>query len=302
MLRHRVITALLLLFFTLAVAFVGDYRTWLIFTGVIVVLVQREYAQMSQLSSFHSWLYIFATLILAWGVIQNGFKADGHLKTAWLWGLSILSLGLWTVCVPFLLKHKIRIIKYPLLSVLVGQAMVVPFAVYFAHLFWLKRSFFWQDLWRLDWIILYLLLLVFWADIVAYFVGKAFGKHKLAPVISPGKSIEGAVGALILVMAYSALYYFLFRGPLLGSEWSVSRVLHDNIHWKTFLCWVIFSIVLTVMSIVGDLWESWLKRCVGIKDSGRILPGHGGIYDRIDSWVAVLSMYPVINLLLLFTT
>ena len=79
-------------------------------------------------------------------------------------------------------------------------------------------------------------------------------------------------------------------------------MLHDNIHWKTFLCWVIFSIVLTVMSIVGDLWESWLKRCVGIKDSGRILPGHGGIYDRIDSWVAVLSMYPVINLLLLFTT
>lgn len=176
---------------------------------------------------------------------------------------------------------------------------MVPFTVYFAHLFWLKRSFFGQDLWRLDWIILYLLLLVFWADIVAYFAGKTFGKHKLAPVISPSKSIEGAVGALILVMAYSAIYYFLFRGPLLGSEWSISGVLHDTIHRKTFLCWVIFSIVLAVMSIVGDLWESWLKRCAGVKDSGRILPGHGGIYDRIDSWVAVLGMYPLINLLLL---
>jgi phosphatidate cytidylyltransferase len=119
------------------------------------------------------------------------------------------------------------------------------------------------------------LMAIAWiADTGAYFTGCKFGKHKLAPKISPGKTIEGAIGGLILVILYLLiLKYFDLTFYLL----SYAMVFK-------------FATIITIVSIAGDLFESWLKRVAKVKDSGSFLPGHGGIFDRIDSLIAVLAI------------
>ena len=112
------------------------------------------------------------------------------------------------------------------------------------------------------------------ADTGAYLVGKKFGKHKLAPRISPGKSIEGAVGALIAVIVYLLILKYFEVAVYLYSYAAVFK----------------FAFILTSVGILGDLLESWFKRVANVKDSGNILPGHGGILDRIDGLLAILAV------------
>ena len=122
--------------------------------------------------------------------------------------------------------------------------------------------------------LLSVLAIVWLADIAAYFAGRAFGKRKLAPSISPGKTWAGAWGAVVGVMIYGFL---------------VSNWLSPMFQSQTMI-FALVLLALTVLSIVGDLFESLLKRNAGIKDSSNILPGHGGILDRID---ALLFAAPV---------
>ncbi len=125
--------------------------------------------------------------------------------------------------------------------------------------------------------LLYLLFLVFAADTGAYLAGRNLGRHKLAPGISPGKTIEGAAGGLLLCAAW-ALTAGVYVFAVTGSD----------------LVWLlVLSLLVAFASIVGDLTESMFKRMAGIKDSGTILPGHGGILDRVDS---ILSAAPVMAL------
>jgi phosphatidate cytidylyltransferase len=124
------------------------------------------------------------------------------------------------------------------------------------------------------WLLMYLLSLVWVADIGAYFSGKQFGKHKLAPGISPGKTWEGVIGGLLLNVLWISLVFQLSDG------WGLA-----------YLWFLILGLVTAALSVVGDLYESILKREAGVKDSGRILPGHGGILDRIDSVIAATPVY-----------
>jgi phosphatidate cytidylyltransferase len=119
--------------------------------------------------------------------------------------------------------------------------------------------------------VLMVLILVWIADTAAYFVGRAWGRRKLAPAISPGKTWEGAAGGLIGALGYAIIGGFSIQG----------------IAWAPFLA---AAALLAMASIVGDLFESALKRQAGAKDSGTLLPGHGGILDRIDSATAVLPL------------
>ncbi len=131
-----------------------------------------------------------------------------------------------------------------------------------------------------------LLVIVWMADIAAYFSGKAFGRHKLAPAISPGKTWEGVVGAVIVVCIVAALATQI---PELQASFS-SR-LFSALHWLALP----ILVLLVGISIVGDLFESHLKRQAGVKDSSQLLPGHGGVLDRIDALLPVLPMAMLIN-------
>ena len=129
------------------------------------------------------------------------------------------------------------------------------------------------------------LLLVWVADIAAYFAGRAFGRHKLAPTISPGKSWEGVVGALIGVVALSQVWLML---DATWPDWSPS--LYTRLHTQGNAFLLVALIFLTGMSVVGDLVESLVKRCAGVKDSSHLLPGHGGVLDRIDALLPTLPL------------
>lgn len=125
------------------------------------------------------------------------------------------------------------------------------------------------------WWLMYVFVLVWCADSGAYFVGRKFGKRKMAPSVSPNKSMEGLYGGLatgliaVLAVSFGVLHY---SGPLL-------------------ILFVLLSAVTIVSSVLGDLFESMLKRQAGIKDSGTILPGHGGVLDRIDSLLAATPIF-----------
>jgi phosphatidate cytidylyltransferase len=118
------------------------------------------------------------------------------------------------------------------------------------------------------------MMLIWAADSGAYFVGKAFGKNKLAPKVSPGKSVEGVLGgigfALIIMLGF---------------------LQQQNISIDLYPAYLLLAVVVSSVSVLGDLYESLFKRTSGIKDSGNILPGHGGILDRIDSLTAAAPFF-----------
>ncbi len=136
----------------------------------------------------------------------------------------------------------------------------------------------WLALVRLQampWVLLAVLGVVWIADSAAYFAGRTWGRRKLAPLISPGKTWEGVAGAAVAVAVYHALvWYFGLRSVTL--EIGVAAAL--------------LVACLLPLSILGDLFESWIKRQAGVKDSGTLLPGHGGVLDRIDALTSTLPL------------
>jgi phosphatidate cytidylyltransferase len=154
----------------------------------------------------------------------------------------------------------------PVLTLVCGLAVLAPAFVALARLQISAAGFARGPL-----IVLWLILMVCAADIGAYFAGRAFGQRKLAPRVSPGKTREGAVGGLAMVAVVAgggALYFGL--PPLIV---------------------VVFGCVVGIFSVIGDLTESMFKRAAALKDSGTLLPGHGGLLDRIDSVTAAAPLY-----------
>lgn len=131
-------------------------------------------------------------------------------------------------------------------------------------------------------VLLYALILIWMADTGAYFAGRWFGKHKLALQVSPGKTWEGVIGAFITTIAISLGGYLLLD-------------LESIPVWM----WILLNVKTVAFSIVGDLFESLFKRMRDLKDSGKLLPGHGGILDRIDSLTAALPIFTIGYLLLI---
>ena len=129
-------------------------------------------------------------------------------------------------------------------------------------------------------LLLYVFLLVWGADSGAYFAGRAFGKHKLAPKVSPGKSWEGAIGGVITSAIIAVIFLNLTPDNVFGRELNTSA-------------FIVLSVITVAVSILGDLSESMFKRQAGIKDSSQLIPGHGGILDRIDSLTAAVPVFAI---------
>lgn len=170
--------------------------------------------------------------------------------------LFVLTAFFWIVLAPLWMRRGVQ----PSQSVWIGAAgfaVLVPAGLAMVRL---------EPL-----VVLLVLVLVWIADSAAYFVGRAWGRRKLAPSISPGKTWEGVAGGLIGAALYAIiLAFFTDRGA--------------------WLALVVTALLLGMVSIVGDLFESAVKRQAGVKDSGSLLPGHGGILDRIDSATAALPL------------
>ncbi|MBX3709817.1 MAG: phosphatidate cytidylyltransferase [Gammaproteobacteria bacterium] len=129
--------------------------------------------------------------------------------------------------------------------------------------------------------LLFLFVLIWGADSVAYFIGKKWGRNKLVPFVSPGKSKQGLYGAIIFSILITVLTLSIFHTSFVVWPWAI-----------------LLSVVTVIFSVIGDLFESMMKRQAGLKDSGSLLPGHGGLLDRIDSLTAAAPIFVLGSMLL----
>jgi phosphatidate cytidylyltransferase len=274
MLKTRVITAVVLLAVLLAVLF-GDFYPG--FVAVILAFLLAGITEGFQLFGRSRKqalsIAVFWTAAFAYAFLyqQNpqAYKFWFALSTAfWLLRfVPCLATGLPPLATT---RNTLLGYMYPISVIACFAAIVMFFKVSALYL-------------------LSVMALVWIADIFAYFCGKAFGKRKLAPTISPGKSWEGAIGGGIFVLLISAAV-ILFGGPALAGTFVVA--VHAKFGW---LMTILILMVITAASVVGDLFESQLKRRAGVKDSSNLLPGHGGVLDRIDALIPVLPLAALIH-------
>lgn len=271
-LKSRVITAVVLLALLLAALFWLPAPGWALLVVVMVMQGTAEWTRLAGLSRTRANVYWGMTLLLMLGVLwmDRGVEAGAmnypHL-TAYLF-----SALLWLIVVPAWLIGNARVTR-PWLLMLVGWAVLVPTGLAMIDLRAVAPS---------PWVLLTVMGLVWVADSAAYFAGRRFGRTKLAPRISPGKTWEGVVGALLGVSVYVVLV------------WAFSS---ESPRWQALPAWVLAACWWVMLAVLGDLFESALKRQAGVKDSGALLPGHGGLLDRID---ALTSTLPLAALVLLF--
>lgn len=268
MLKTRVVTAVVLLLILLAVLSYGGEIGWNLFVLAVLMGAFWEWARLgkydAQKSVFYSALggALCTTAYFVFDFTRHGFP------------LLALASVFWVAYAPWCLRHvSIGRLSQP--AVYGGTGLVLIAAAGLALILAHSQGIVFM---------LSLIAVCFAADIFAYFSGKAFGKRKLAPRISPGKSWEGAVGGAVSVVALSWLVIALSPSyPVLETSWQVMTL--DRWHPAIFTIWLV---VLSAYSVVGDLFESMLKRRAGVKDSSQLLPGHGGVLDRIDAQLPVL--------------
>ena len=260
-LKQRVLTALVLVPLLLACMFLLPGKGWQLLTCLPIALAAGEWAYLAGYGKRIRIAFIgilLASCLAFIAAFSNAGYAAGAVALSSL--LFAVALMFWAIAVPLWLYRGWHV-THPLVLGAVGWIVIIPA--------WLAAV----CLQRSPWLLLAVLLVVWIADTAAYFCGRRFGRRKLAPQISPGKTWEGVLGAFIAVLIYGFIVSFMTQP---------SANIYDR------LVTLIFVAALTVLSIVGDLFESWIKRSAGAKDSGSLLPGHGGILDRIDSLTAAL--------------
>lgn len=279
MLGQRILTALVLLLIVVAALRAPGPWPFLVLLCVLAGGALWEWLRLVLHAVWPRWvvsiLAVSSMLGLSWSWVQPGDQAF-----AWQAGFESVLLPL--VAAFWVIPAVLMVLRARLIwpfgpRVLGACAVLSVFAVWYAlGTFFLRFG---------AGCLLSVLILIWCADIAAYFTGRALGRHKLAPQVSPGKTWEGAVGGVLaatLWLLASAWWWSESFGALLLARWSITGL-------------IAAGVFLATMSIIGDLFESLLKRRAGVKDSSRLLPGHGGVYDRID---AVMPVAPLALLLL----
>ncbi|MFS1704324.1 phosphatidate cytidylyltransferase [Aestuariibacter sp. GS-14] len=278
MLKQRIITALILApLAILAILFLPlDVFQYAI--AAVIALGGYEWANMSGLPKRpHKVAFLLVLLAVCLGLISlvdtNMIWYQGKLNAIYHWVLSVACLW-WLVSLAMIIAYP-RYSKFWqtswMIRCLFGVLTLIPTWVAVVSL---RARLYEVDAFYGASLIFYVLGIVWAADIGAFFVGVKFGRHKLRPNVSPGKTFEGLFGGVMAsfaIIAFAALHY----------QVESTRI------WPHLL---IGGLTVGV-SAMGDLNESMFKRCAGIKDSGRILPGHGGLLDRIDSLTAAFPVF-----------
>jgi len=273
MLKTRILTALVLLAVLLPVLYSNNYMAFAAVVSVFFGASIWECFRLFNPGTRHALLIAaFWTAAFAYAF----FIAPGSDPTFWF----AISVLVWVLRFAPSLKLGLPPLNSTgntFLSLIYAISVVGCFAA-------ITTMFSYSPLYLLS-----VMAIVWIADVFAYFSGKAFGKRKLAPTISPGKSWEGAIGGGIAVLIIATLTTVLWGDALANTF--VGRV-------QASLGWAVLYLVLILVvaaSVVGDLFESQLKRRAGFKDSSNLLPGHGGVLDRVDSLVPVLPLAALIG-------
>lgn len=265
MLKTRIITAVVLL----AILSGSLYISNAVFEYVMAVAFSITLGEWLRLQKISLSLCFIASV--AMGAIMAAIACQGWDTSAnWFSHLTELVAIFWLAIVMAVeLKRKTGLTVPRKIGIALGF-LIVPTA--FLSLVWFVEKGGWP-------LMLSVFILIWLTDIGAYFTGKLFGKTKMAPGISPGKTWAGALGAVVWVL-FSAVWAWFY----LPHEMVFTSLLIEKAGWTSG---IFIMILLVAISIAGDLFESALKRQAGVKDSGWVLPGHGGFYDRLDSSTAV---------------
>ncbi|MGH8493462.1 MAG: phosphatidate cytidylyltransferase [Moraxellaceae bacterium] len=259
-LKQRVITAVLLLPVVIwCIFFAPTAATFAAFAGAIVLVAAWEWTGM--LGWQKTAVRAAYVLALAAALLVLRFPALAEFQPV----LYMLSVAFWLLALRLVMGYPANAALWArgLLLAPLGLLLLLPA---------------WLGLVTLHaaspWWLMYLFLLVWGADTGAYFAGRAFGRHKLAPSVSPGKTLEGFAGGLLLTMTLA-----------------VAVAVWRDLAGVRLAAFLGLSLLTVLASVLGDLFESMVKRHAGIKDSGTIFPGHGGALDRIDSLTAAAPVF-----------
>lgn len=254
MFMQRLITSLILVPLVLLTLFYAP--AWLL-AGIVAIIFFGAGYESLQLIPLKNRIiqagFILVLFLALWvcGYLFNYWLALGLV----LWGLNCIAI----ITFPDSQKYW----GHPVLVAGVCCVLLPLFAQSLIHLYYLPQG---------KSLLVYLLFLIWASDIGAYLTGKRWGKTKLIPQVSPGKSWEGVVGGVVLAMMVMGTGYFYF-------------IPQSIVHW------IILALITVIISIFGDLFISILKRRCNLKDTGAIIPGHGGILDRLDSLIAALPVF-----------
>lgn len=254
MFRQRLLTTLVLVPLVLFVIYYAN--NWIFTALILVLLLVCGIEWLSLIPINRLWLKIIFIALLLMIIWLNHYNFS-----CWLWAGMIL----WGLILVAVLSFPTtqRIWGHSWVTTVAGLLLLPLFAQSMLKVYHQSQG---------KGLIVYLLFLVWAADIGAYLAGKQWGRHKLIPVVSPGKTVEGALGGFILSMLVALGGYSYFQ-PTAAVNW------------------FIIAVATTLMSMLGDLFISMLKRRSKIKDTGYLLPGHGGILDRLDSLIAALPLF-----------
>ncbi len=267
MLATRILTAVILLPLVLAALFLLSPTGWGAVALAAIVAAAAEWATLAGFRKPVWLLFVAGTLLFGCGLL---FAGPTGFDRGWPDVVVLVICGsataFWVLVAPLWLRFRWK----PLSRVgAVCTGWLVLIGAWVAVVELQAHS---------PWLVLAAMALVWVADTAAYFAGRAFGTRKLAPEISPGKTWEGVYGALAAVAVYA-----LALVPLAAAAGYTGSVAPAAV-----ATWVAFALMLTALSIAGDLFESLLKRHAGVKDSGNLLPGHGGVLDRTDALLAAM--------------
>lgn len=250
---NRLVTAALLLAIVIPALFFAPAILWVLLITLSLAMAAYEWARISAFPGFLPALYGAGMGVMA--MIVYLMPEQPHAMLI-LYALAAL---FWVLVAPLWLAGRWRGESF-FVRALVGTLVILPT---WAALVALRE--------HSPWLLLGVMALVWIADSAAYFAGRRFGRHKLAPEISPGKSWEGVAGAAFALVLYASAISAAIHGLRIPGA-------------------LILAASLLYFSILGDLFESWMKRVAGVKDSGSLLPGHGGVLDRIDALCAALPI------------
>ncbi|MFM1781626.1 MAG: hypothetical protein RLZZ181_391 [Pseudomonadota bacterium] len=246
---------MLIIFLSSLFLFSGKIFPFIIYLSSLLALY--EWSRLLKFNTQQKNIFLITSAILIFFIDRHSGGGNGRL-------MLLLSSIFWVCVAPLFLIFNPKLKNF-LLGSLIGWLLVIPLIISFNYLLSLG-----------PWIVLLVLTTIWLADSGAYFFGKLFGKRKLAPSISPGKTWEGFFGAILVVTLFSiVMVYFGFV--------------------TTYSSILFFNLIL-ILSVEGDLFESYIKRMAKVKDSGDSIPGHGGVLDRIDS---LCSSLPLATLILI---
>lgn len=280
LLKERVLSAIVLIAVVFAALFLFSPFYFALAIGAVATLGVWEWTQFARFKQF-VWRFVITAVagafVFLWIFSEADYLNAGRVFQSHAEPI-LLGAVIWWIVAFFLVISYPKSAKLwgrsPILQAIFAFHTLVPFIV---GVLSLRLDNYVADSLHGVQLLLYVFILVWAADSGAYFVGRALGKHKLAPKVSPGKTWEGVIGG-VFTAAVLAFLFINFAGENL--------FVHGNIQSLTAL-----SAATVVISVLGDLTESMFKRESGIKDSSNLIPGHGGILDRIDSLTAAVPFF-----------